>query len=94
MRASRVDDNQKEIVQSLRKFGCSVYIVSQLKGFCDIVVGWRGYNYLFEIKDPNKPPSQRKLTPKEKEFHESWNGQVAVIYTADDVVKILAEAIW
>ena len=94
MKASRVDDNQKEIVQLLRKFGCSVYIVSQLKGFCDIVVGWNGHNYLLEIKDPNKPPSQRKLTPKEKKFHEDWQGQISTVMTFGDCMKILSIDLW
>lgn len=88
-RAARVDDNQKMIVEQLRRLHCSVKVVSQLKGFCDIVVGHRGVNYLFEIKDPSKPPSKRKLTKMEKEFHEDWYGQVSTIETIEDAMKVM-----
>ena len=60
-RAAKVDDNQKEIVSALRKLGASVLITSQLKNCFDILVGYKGINYIIEIKDGKKPPSQRML---------------------------------
>lgn len=59
------------------------------QGFVDVVAGYKGANYLFEIKDPGKPPSARKLTPDEEKFHAEWTGQVAIIETIDDVLNIL-----
>ena len=65
-------------------------ITSQLgNGFVDIVVGYKESNYLIELKDGNKPPSQRKLTPDEIEFHNKWNGQIAVCESLDDVLKVI-----
>lgn len=58
-------------------------------GFPDIVVGYQGNNYLFEIKDGAKPRSGRKLTPKEIEFCRDWRGQVAVVFTIADIAKII-----
>jgi hypothetical protein len=69
--------------------GCSVLIVSQLKNCFDILVGWKGKNFAFEIKDGNKPPAQRKLTEGEKKFFDSWKGQVAVVESLEDAIKKL-----
>ena len=89
-RAGRTDGNQQQLVKELRDIGCSVAVTSMLgKGFPDIVVGYRGKNYLIEIKDPDKPPSQRKLTPDEVKFQESWRGQYAVIHNLDEFMGLL-----
>lgn len=89
-RSAKVDDNQKELVKQLRQIGCSVAITSMVgRGFPDIVVGYRGVNYLFEIKDENKPPSKRKLTPDELEWHNVWKGSVHVVKCFNDCLAIL-----
>lgn len=59
------------------------------KGFPDIVVGYKGKNYLFEIKNDELRKSQTKLTPDEKKFHSDWQGQVNIIYSIHDLIKIL-----
>ena len=47
MRAAKIDANQNEIVDALRKAGCSVQILSSVgKGCPDILVGRGGRNYL------------------------------------------------
>jgi hypothetical protein len=85
--AARVDDNQKELVADLREMGCSVQHLHTVgQGVPDILVGYWGHNFLLEIKDGSKPPSRRKLTDDEREWHQLWRGQVAT-------VKNLAEAI-
>ena len=89
-RAARIDDNQNEIVKALRNVGASVAITSQMgKGFPDIVVGYRGLNFLFEIKDGNKVPSKRKLTDDEVQFFGNWHGQVDIVESIDDALKII-----
>lgn len=86
----RVDSNQSRIVKELRQAGCSVAMTSDLGcGFPDILVGLKGVNVLAEIKDPNQPPSKRRLTADEKDFHDSWRGQVCVIETAEDLLSKL-----
>jgi len=90
--SARTDGNQTLIVQQLRRCGFSVHITSMVHdGFPDIVVGWRGINYLFEIKDGNKPPSARKLTPDEKKWHDAWKGSVHVVKSFDECLEILRE---
>ena len=90
MRACKVDDNQPEIVRQLRKLkGISVKHTHVIKGFCDLCIGYDGNNYLFEIKDPEKPFSKRKLTDKEKEFHDAWTGQIDTIYYVCEILDII-----
>lgn len=86
----RVDTNQPEIVNALRKVGATVAPTHTLgRGFPDLVVGFRGYNYLLEIKDGSKPPSKRKLTPDELKWHEEWNGQVAIVNSIDEALRVI-----
>jgi hypothetical protein len=90
-RAARVDDNQSHIVAGLRKMGCSVLIIAQLKNCFDILVGFKGRNIAFEIKDGNKPPSQRRLTEGEQHFFDEWQGQVCVAESLEDAIKKIYE---
>lgn len=86
----KVDQNHSEIVKGLRAVGASVRSTAAIgKGFPDIAVGYRNRNFFFEIKDGEKFPSQRKLTVAEEEFFESWRGQVNVIHSLDDALKLI-----
>ena len=88
--SKRIDLNQKSIVDGLRACGVSVQSLAALgKGVPDILCGHRGRNLVFEVKNPLQPPSKRKLTFAEEEWHDSWRGQVAVIETLEDALKIL-----
>lgn len=90
MRAGRVDANQPEIVQTFRDLGCTVAITSNVRdGFPDIVVGIHGINVLVEIKDGSKPPSKRKLTPDEQEWHDNWKGGVVIVESVEDVISLV-----
>ena len=89
-RAARKDENQLAIEQDLRKLGYSVADTSQLgDGFVDMVVGKHQRNWLFEIKNPKQPPSARKLTPAEKDFHDAWRGQIHTVETTDQILEIV-----
>lgn len=89
-RAAKVDRNQKEIVTQLRRFGASVYPTHMVgRGFPDIVVGYRGINYLFEIKDNLQPPSKQRLTPDELAFFEMWKGSIYKVTTIDECIKLM-----
>lgn len=88
---AKIDDNQNKVVSALRRIpNVSVRITSMLgKGFVDIVVGYKGQNYLIEIKDGDKSPSRRKLTPDEEEFHSNWKGSIHVANSVDDILDII-----
>ena len=90
MRACRVDENQRAIVQSLRKIGATVQHLHTIGDGCpDILVGWRHQNLLFEIKDGSKSPSKRKLTRDEVEWHKRWKGVVYTIESLADALKAM-----
>ena len=83
-------DNQNLIVKQLRKCGVSVAITSMVgKGFVDIVCGFRGRNYLIELKDGNKSASRKQLTPDEKTFHDTWNGQINKAESFTEIATII-----
>jgi hypothetical protein len=94
--AKRTDANQIEVVKDLRKAlpECRVFVASGTgDGFPDLVVGWNGYNFLFEVKDPEKPASKRSLTDAQKEFHGSWQGQASVVHSAAEICAEIARYI-
>lgn len=91
VRFGRVDANQKTIVAWLREIpGVSVHILSDAgDGFPDLVIGYRGVNYLVELKDGAKSKSAQKLTPDQVEWHLVWNGQKAVCNCLGDILELL-----
>ena len=89
-RAGRTDANQKEIVDALRKAGASVHVTSSVGGgFPDLVVGFRGKNYLLEVKPAEGPPSAQRLTKDEVDFHCDWLGQLSVVHTILDAIDVI-----
>lgn len=89
-RAARTDANHAPIRDGLRGHG---YVVHDTygagDGFPDLVVGTAGLNILLEIKDPSKPPSKRKLTDSQEDFHRDWEGQVNVVHTLDEALNVI-----
>mgnify|MGYP000898315153 FL=1 len=93
-RAARIDKNQPQIVEALRRTGASVKVVSQLKKFCDIVVVHKGTVYLAEIKDGTKSKSSKRLTPGENEYRlevEQHGGTYYVIECITDALRMIGE---
>lgn len=86
------DGNHAELVSQLLGVGYSVLDTADLgHGAPDLIVGTAGFNLLLEVKNPEQPPSKRKLTPDEQDFRDSWRGQYAVVETLEDVVRIVAQ---
>jgi hypothetical protein len=89
-RIARTDDNQQLIVKQLRQLGCSVAITSMIgKGFPDLVIGWRGENFLIELKDGSKTESKKKLTEDEHKFFNDWYGQVDKCESLEEICKVI-----
>jgi len=87
-RAAKVDANQKQVVKALRDAGATVQHLHAVGAGCpDLMVGFRGQTHLVEVKDGKKPPSARKLTPDQVEWHEAWKGSPV------NVVKSVTEAL-
>ncbi len=89
-RAAKVDRNQPEIVGALRAVGASVEPLHAVgKGCPDLLVGFRGVNHLLEVKDGSLPPSARKLTEAQQQWHPSWRGNVVVVKSVDEAMKAI-----
>ena len=91
--AKRVDDNHREVVDEFRatmKEATLFDLSGAGGGITDCIVGWRGMNFLFEIKDPSKSPSRRKLTPAQIKFHGEWQGQKSVVLSAAEMCAEIA----
>jgi hypothetical protein len=93
MRANRVDANQTEIVDALRKAGAEWIPTSgdPSIGF-DGLVAFRGVLHIAEIKDGSKPPSGRKLTDRERKRKEQveYKGvKYNVIESKEDALKLI-----
>jgi hypothetical protein len=90
--AARVDKNQLEAIHAFKAAmpDASVFDASACgEGFPDLVVGWRGRNYLFEVKNPDVRPSDRRLTEPQEAFHGSWQGQVHVVHSAAEMLAVM-----
>lgn len=89
-RAAKVDANQPAIVAALRRAGASVTPLHMVgSGFPDLAVGYRGVNHLLEVKDGSKPPSARRLTDDEEEWHATWRGSVRIVSSVPEALAVL-----
>lgn len=83
----RKDLNQDEIVSALRKIGCTVYIIGRP---VDLVVGYRARNYLIDVK--RKGQSDKGKTDFQREFFNTWRGQVRTVETVDDAIEVVTKS--
>jgi hypothetical protein len=89
-RAARVDENHAEIVQALRRVGCTVQSLADIgRGCPDLLVARQGQLWLMEVKDGRKPPSARTLTPDEARWHAGWHGPVFVVESVDAALSVI-----
>ena len=94
----KVDRNQRDIIDALKKAGCSVRSLAAVgDGMTDLIVGIAGKNLLLEVKDGEAAPSRQKLTPAQKRFHtfnpkhpdKYWQGQKAVVATVHEALAVV-----
>jgi len=87
--ATRTDVNQPEIVAALRGLGWQVWNLSgvasraNLPGWPDLLAVRAGRVTLIEIKHGKAP-----LTPDEQTFHLCYGGELAIVRTIDDCVRL------
>lgn len=88
-RAGRVDLIQQETVRLLRRIGASVQVLSSVgQGVPDLLCGYHGINVLVELKTDNAP-----LTKAEKDWHQSWGGQVVVARSPEEAQRKVIEVV-
>jgi len=80
------DMNEQRIVDALRGVGATVRHLNA-PGIPDLLVGYRGVNYLLEVKTKTG-----KLTAAEQTFFDEWRGQCAIVRTVDEALKVIGAA--
>lgn len=81
--AAKRDKNEPEIIEALAAAGAS-YLRISVGGGSDLVVSYRGVNYLLEVKS-----SKGKLTPMQEEFMLYWDGPYEIVRSVDDALKAI-----
>jgi hypothetical protein len=82
--AARVDENQKTIVDALRKAGAYVWIIGLP---VDLLVGFKNHTFLVEIKSTSK----KRLTGLQADFFENWSGStLARIDSPEAALRMLS----
>ena len=85
--AKKIDANQPEIVKQLRKLGISVELDHD-----DIICGWEGKTYWFEIKDVHcvsKRTGQIKESAKkdsQKVLEKEFKGHYKIVSSLDEIL--------
>ena len=78
-KAAKIDSNQKDVVSALRMIpGVSVEV-----GHDDILVGYNGKTYWFEIKSKAKSP----LKPSQVKLVEKWRGHYQVVHSLEEILN-------
>lgn len=89
-RAAKVDANQDQVVSALRAAGASVQSLAAIgKGTPDLLVGFRGYLHLIEVKDGSKPPSARALTKDQVRWHSTWQAPVHIVTSPEQALHVI-----
>lgn len=90
-RAAKRDGNHKAIADALRDAGCGVVDLAAVGcGVPDLLIHAPTYPFqmaLIEIKNPDVPKCDRRLTPAQREFHMNWRRP---IFVAESVEEALA----
>lgn len=87
--AAARDANEPEIVAALRAVGASVRL---LDSPADLLVGFREVTFLIECKLPPGSKgglSRSQLTPDQKDFHATWRGQIAIVRTPEEALRVI-----
>lgn len=82
-RAAKIDANQPEIVSALR----SIPGVTVAVDHHDILVGYRGKTYWFEIKESEASAKLNTETAKKQREHSrTWAGHYAIVWSLDMIL--------
>ena len=88
--AARIDENQNQIVSKLRAYGFSVQV-----GMDDLLVGFNGRSYWFEIKDPSKTKKKNgdykagAIKPSQQKLLHEWRGHYSICCSAEEIIEVI-----
>jgi hypothetical protein len=86
-RIYRVDSNQAEIVDALKRAGCTVQPLTAVGSGCpDLLVSRAGVNYLLELK------ADSELAALQIAWINAWNAKVHVVRSVDEALAAVGLA--
>ncbi len=82
--ARKIDNSQHEVIEELRRLGCSVTAIQSTKAGCpDLLVGLNGHTFLIEVKT-----GKNTLRIEQLSWVQAWKGsRVAVVNNAESASK-------
>ena len=89
--AARIDDNQSEIIKQVKAMGATVQT-----GMDDVLVGFRGRTYWFEVKNParvfKKDGTFKKGAIKDSQIKlaAEWKGHYQIVSNIDEIIKAIS----
>jgi hypothetical protein len=87
------DGNAASIVSALRAVGASVELIAspvRRAGIPDLLIGFRGRNWLLEVKRPASGPrggGAGVLSEDQRAFIATWRGSVAVVTSVVEALR-------
>lgn len=91
-RAARTDENQKDLVKYLRDRRARVHVTSMYGGLgFDFIAVYMGGVAFCEVKNPDKPKADRRLTENEKAAQALYGKRYYVLETIDDCARMLGQ---
>lgn len=82
-RAAKIDANQPEIVEAMRKVGATVYYIKEP---VDLLVGYRKRTIAMEVKNPG---GDWKLTPQQEVFFRDFAGEAYIVESVHEALLAL-----
>jgi hypothetical protein len=83
---ARVDSNQAEIVDALRKAGARVWDCHRYGGgFPDLLILYHGAILLIEVKSKGG-----RMTEEEQVFYNEYQEGMVVVYSAEEALEAIA----
>jgi len=77
------DQNEPSIVAALRAVGATV---EQLD-IVDLLVGYCGGNWLFEVKTPSGLKRKSKTAERQAKWQHEWAGQVHIVSSPEEALR-------
>lgn len=88
--ATRSNKIELEIWEALRKKGCSVQPLCMLgTDLPDLLIGYRGANWLISIKGGKNLPSNYQFSEDKISWCKNWRGEIFVISTVQEALDIV-----
>lgn len=83
--AKKRDANEIHIIRTLQKVGASVQRLNE-KGCPDLLVGFRGRNYIIEVKNPK---GKNTITEDQQRWLTAWQGEAYIVTSPQTALEII-----